>query len=237
MGNMRELLLSGAGELGLALDETALGRFEQYFELLEEKNKVMNLTAISGEEDVARLHFLDCIALHAAVELDGKRVIDVGSGAGFPGLPLKIARPGVELTMLDSLGKRVSFLEQVTAALGLEAVCVAARAEEQAAKPGWRESFDAATSRAVAGLNVLCELTLPYVKPGGVFIAMKGVDSDEEIKQAKRALKELGGELERCFDYPVPGTDIRHRAVIIRKTKSTPARYPRRFAKIKSSPL
>lgn len=237
MGRLRDILMHGAQELNVELDDAALGRFEQYFELLEEKNKVMNLTAISGEEDVARLHFLDCIALHAAVKLDGLRVIDVGSGAGFPGLPLKIARPGMELTLLDSLGKRVTFLQEVTEQLGLEAVCVAARAEEQVAKPGWRESFDAATSRAVAGLSMLCELTLPYVKPGGMFIAMKGVDSDEEIKAARRALRELGGEVERVFDYPVPGTDITHRAVIIRKTRPTPAKYPRRFAKIKSSPL
>ena len=234
---LRETLVTGAAGMGISLDDTALNRFEAYYEFLEEKNRVMNLTAISGETEVARLHFLDCLALMNVTELSGKRMIDIGSGAGFPGMPLKIACPELELTMLDSLGKRVTFLEELTEKLGLTADCVSARAEEQVMKPGWRESFDVASSRAVAGLNILAELCLPYVKVGGLFISMKSVGSDEEISAASRAIKELGGSIERIYDYEIPGTELTHRAVIIRKKKPTPAKYPRRFAKIKAAPL
>ena len=220
----------------LPLDERALGRFRRYYELLTEWNKVMNLTAISGEEDTARLHFLDCAALAGLTELRGKRVIDVGTGAGFPGLVLKILCPETELVLLDSLEKRVRFLKTVCAELGFDDVlCLHARAEE--APPQLRESFDLACSRAVARLNLLAELCLPFVKTGGLFAAMKGPDAAEELREAEKGLRLLGGEIERVAEYPVPGTELRHNAVLIRKVSETPKKYPRKWAQMKKQPL
>lgn len=233
---MKNILENGFSELGIKADENAFSRFETYFEYLEEKNKVMNLTAISGKEDVAKLHFLDCAALLNMAEFSGKRVIDVGTGAGFPGLALKIAKPDIELTLLDSLNKRIDFLRESCEKLGFEDVsCVHARAEE--APKEFRGAFDIATSRAVARLNTLCELCLPFVKENGVFIAMKGPDCSEELQEAQNAIKLLGGELEDCKSYKIPGTDICHTAVIIRKTKPTHPKYPRKWAQIKKQPL
>ena len=220
----------------LPLDERALGRFRRYYELLTEWNKVMNLTAISGEEDTARLHFLDCAALAGLTELKGRRVIDVGTGAGFPGLVLKILCPETELVLLDSLEKRVRFLKTVCAELGFDDVlCLHARAEE--APPQLRESFDLACSRAVARLNLLAELCLPFVKRGGLFAAMKGPDAAEELREAEKGLRLLGGEIERVAEYPVPGTELRHNAVLIRKGSETPKKYPRKWAQMKKQPL
>ena len=233
---LEQALTEGFAELGLQPDAQALSRYRVYYEALMRGNAVMNLTAITGEEDAARLHFLDSAALLCTAELKGKRVIDVGTGAGFPGLALKIACPEIELTLLDSLDKRIAFLRETCAALGFDDVaCVHARAEEQ--PEGFRESFDCAVSRAVARLNLLCELCLPYVKPGGLFLAMKGPEAEAEIREAWVALKTLGGEVERVFSYAVPGTDHRHCAVVIRKTGPTPKKYPRRWAQIKKKPL
>lgn len=233
---LEDLLREGFAELGLPLDGRALERFRTYYAYLEEVNQVMNLTAISGEEDVARLHFLDCAALLALKEFQGRRVIDVGSGAGFPGLPLLIARPELELTLLDSLDKRVKFLRQLCEKLGFEGVdCLHARAEE--APRELRESFDLAVSRAVARLDMLLELCLPFVRPGGLFIAMKGPEPEEELRQAGRAAALLGGKLLRTAKYTVPGTDITHSAVLVRKLSPTPPKYPRRWGQIKNKPL
>ena len=233
---MEAVLKSGFEQLGLPLDERAAERYRIYFEYLEEMNKVMNLTAISGEEDVARLHFLDCAALLSQLPAEGRRLIDVGTGAGFPGLAVKIACPDISLTLLDSLDKRVNFLKNCCEKLELEDVeCIHARAEEAAAN--MRESFDIASSRAVARLNLLSELCLPFVKVGGYFAAMKGPDCEEEINEAKRGIGMLGGKVEKKIDYSVPGTDIVHSIVLIKKVKPTPARYPRRWAQIKKQPL
>lgn len=231
-----QLLTEGFRELGLPLDETALRRYRIYYENLEETNRVMNLTAITGEEDVARLHFLDCAALLQLADLQGKTLVDVGTGAGFPGLALKIACPELKLTLLDSLDKRIGFLRDTCEKLDFADVrCLHARAEE--IPDGLRESFDCASARAVARLNVLCELCLPYVRPGGAFLAMKGPELREEIREAYVALKALGGTVEKTLDYTIPGTDVTHSAVLIRKTGPTPARYPRRWAQIKKKPL
>ena len=168
----------------------------------------------------------------------GLRVIDVGTGAGFPGLVLKILEPSLSLTLLDSLGKRVKWLETVCRELGLEGVtCLHARAEEQALEPGFRDSFDAAVSRAVASLPLLTELCLPYVRPGGTFLAMKSVESGQEILSAQGAVKRLGGRLEEPVDYAVPGAGVTHRLVRVRKISNTPKGYPRKWAKIKKEPL
>lgn len=233
---LEALLQSGFEALSLVPDSQALSRYRIYYEYLEEMNQVMNLTAISGEEDVARLHFLDCGALLGLADFAGKKVIDVGTGAGFPGLALKIACPAMELTLLDSLDKRINFLKNTCEKLGFDDVtCIHSRAEEIPA--GFRQGFDFALSRAVARLNLLCELCLPYVKKGGAFIAMKGSDLEEELAEAQRCIRTLGGQVEQKIDYTIPGTDVTHSALIIRKVADTPAKYPRRWAQIKKSPL
>lgn len=232
---MKEILTAGFAELGIPLPDGALDRLEAYWHLLDEKNKVMNLTAIKGEEDCARLHFLDCGALLRYVNLKGKACLDVGSGAGFPGLVLKILQPDMRLTMLDSLGKRVEFQKEVVDALGLTGVeCVNARAEEC---PERRESYDVVTSRAVARLNMLSELCLPFVKKGGLFAAMKGPAAAEELQEAGKALKKLGGGEGRIEEYAVPGTEATHCVLLVPKAGKTPPPYPRRWAAIKKAPL
>lgn len=233
---MEDILRAGFAEMGIEPDSEAFARYRTYFEYLEERNAVMNLTAISGKTDVARLHFLDCAALLGVCDFKGKRVIDVGTGAGFPGLALKIAEPDMELTLLDSLNKRIDFLSETCEKLGFDDVdCIHARAEE--APKEYRAAFDTATSRAVARLSTLCELCLPFLKVGGAFVAMKGPDCSEELEEAKNAMHILGAELERTAAYTVPGTDIVHTAVIIRKTKPTHPKYPRKWAQIKKQPL
>ena len=203
---------------------------------LLEKNQVMNLTAITDKRDVARLHLLDSAMLLTVCDFRGKQVVDVGTGAGFPGMPLRILEPDFDLTLLDSLGKRIHWLREVCDDMGLQRVaCIHSRAEEFAASH--RETFDIATSRAVAQLNILSELTLPLVKVGGVFLAMKSVDSDQEIREAKSAIAQLGGRVEQMVDYTIPQSDIQHRIVIIRKVTPTPSTFPRAFAKIKKAPL
>lgn len=231
---MRDTLTRGLAQLGLSAD--AVPQLEAYAALLLEKNKVMNLTAITAPQEVATLHLLDCAALLTMADLRGKRVIDVGTGAGFPGMVLRILEPDFDLTLLDSLGKRVDFLREVCASLSLARTsCVHARAEEYAA--GHRQQYDIAASRAVANLNLLCELTLPLVKVGGQFAAMKSVSTDEEIRQARSAIAQLGGQLSGVTDYTVPETDVVHRIVSIEKTQHTPKQFPRAFARIKKAPL
>ncbi|MDE7262658.1 MAG: 16S rRNA (guanine(527)-N(7))-methyltransferase RsmG [Oscillospiraceae bacterium] len=229
---MRETLDQGLDALGL--DKSRIPILEQFAALMLERNRVMNLTAITEPRDVAALHLLDSLALIQTAGLTTEKVVDVGAGAGFPGMPLAIVMPSLHLTLLDSLGKRVDFLKETCEALGLENTeCVQARAEEF----DHRESFDAAVSRAVAALPVLCELCLPLVKPGGQMLAMKSSHTGEEIDQAKPAIRTLGGQLEWVKDYTIPTTDVVHRVVCIRKISPTPKKYPRRFALIKKSPL
>lgn len=233
---LEQILREGLRARGLRPDDETLRRFRVYYDALEKTNQVMNLTAITGEADAARLHFLDCAALLDAGDFDGKALIDVGTGAGFPGLVLKILCPGLRLTLLDSLDKRLGFLRETCEKLGFDDVAfVHARAEE--IPEGFREAFDYASARAVARLNVLCELCLPYVRPGGAFLAMKGPELGTELKEAYVALKTLGGSVERQLAYTIPGTDVQHCAAVIRKTGPTPKRYPRRWAQIKSKPL
>lgn len=233
---LEQILRQGLEARGIRPDDEALRRFRIYYDNLETFNRVMNLTAITGEEDAARLHFLDCAALLEAGDLSGKALIDVGTGAGFPGLVLKILCPELRLTLLDSLDKRLGFLRDTCEKLGFADVeLVHARAEEM--PDGFRERFDCASARAVARLNVLCELCLPYVKPGGAFLAMKGPELGAELKEAYVALRTLGGALERQLDYTIPGTDAVRSAAVIRKVSPTPSRYPRRWAQIKKNPL
>lgn len=238
MTSMRNILKEGANALGIKLTDSALEAFSRYYELLEEKNRVMNLTAITGKKDITQLHFLDSLALMTLVDFKGKTLIDIGSGAGFPGIPIKIAEPSLKLTLLDAQKKRVAFMEELCLALHMTDVsCEHGRAEEVALRPDRRDWHDFAASRAVARLNVLCEMCLPFVKKGGAFLAMKSTDSDEEIREAENAVKTLGAAIERISDYEIPGTNVFHRVVIIRKIAQTPDGYPRRYAKIQNSPL
>ena len=231
---MEQLLREGLAQWGLPTE--GVPALLQYAEQLLETNKVMNLTAITEPRDVAALHFLDSAALLTLADFRGKAVVDVGTGAGFPGMPLRILEPTIRLTLLDSLGKRITFLQGVCDSLGLDDVsCVHQRAEEFAANR--RECFDIATSRAVASLPVLAELCLPLVKPGGLFLAMKSVDSQEELASARHAIALLGGRLRETKDYAIPGTQVTHRLVMVEKVSPSPAKYPRAFAKIKKNPL
>lgn len=233
MDIMYNTLLAGLPALDLELSEETAQTLCKFGEAVVKQNEVMNLTAITEPDQVAKLHLLDSLSVLKTADLKGKRIIDVGCGAGFPGVPVQIACPEAKVTLLDSLGKRMAWLEQILPQLGVDAQCVTARAEEYAADH--REEFDFATSRAVARLNILLELTAPFVKVGGAVLAMKGAAAREELAEAKNAINKLGLKLETIADYPVDGTA--HTVLVLRKVKPTPAQYPRRFAKIKQSPL
>ena len=236
---MKERIEAGLAALSLTPPSQAAGQLAQYGQMLLEQNQVMNLTAITEPDQVVDLHFLDCAALLTIGEdFTNKTLIDVGTGAGFPGLPLKILEPTLNVTLLDSLGKRVRWLETVGAALGLEGVTyLHARGEEAAHQPELREQFDFAVSRAVAALPLLCELCLPYIKVGGRFLAMKSVDSAAEVEESGRAVSKLGGRLLPAVDYAIPGAGVTHRVVAVEKLAPTPAAYPRRWPVMQKKPL
>ncbi len=233
MEKMYETLVAGLDRLGLPLSEDTCRTLCAFGEAVVEQNKVMNLTAITEPEAVAKLHLLDSVSVLKCAELRGKKLIDVGCGAGFPGVPLKIACPEVELTLLDSLGKRMNWLAATLPGLGVQANYITGRAEEAVAQG--REAYDFASSRAVARLNILLELTAPFVKVGGAVLAMKGSAAAEELEEAKGAVAKLGLKLEGIHHFPVDGAD--HAVIVLRKVKPTPTQYPRRYAKIKQFPL
>ena len=230
---MLKTLNDGLPLLGLELSDATKDTLCAFGHGVIRQNAVMNLTAITEPDRVAKLHLLDSLTLLTLADLRGKKVIDVGCGAGFPGVPLKIACPNMELTLLDSLGKRMNWLSEVLPTLGVEAECVTARAEEAVAQR--REQYDYATSRAVARLNILLELTAPFVKVGGAVLAMKGTAASEELEEAGNAIRKLGLKLEKVLEFPMDGTA--HSVIVLRKVKPTPAQYPRRYAKIKQQPL
>ena len=230
---MRAALEAGLAQAGQTLTGEQIDRLCRFGALLLEKNQVMNLTAITEPSAVAQLHFLDSLTVLRAADCRGKSIIDVGCGAGFPGVPVAIAEPTAKLTLLDSLQKRMNWLREVLPELGVRAEVVSARAEEYVA--GCREQYDIATSRAVARLNILCELCLPYVKVGGKFLALKGAMTHEEVEQARKAIEVLGGRVAEIAEYPIAGAI--HRIVVIEKVRPTPKQYPRKFAKIKQAPL
>ena len=233
MDKMKQALLEGARELDIPLPEEAADTLCAFAQAMLRQNEVMNLTAITEPEKVARLHLLDSLTVTKALEPGEKTLIDVGCGAGFPGVPLAVACKGLKVTLLDSLGKRVKWLEDTLPQLGIEAACVNARAEDYAAE--YRERYDYATSRAVARLNILLELTAPFVKVGGAVLALKGAAAEEELREAAGAIRKLGLKLERVLEFPIE--DTHHCLVVLRKTAPTPKQYPRRYAKIKQSPL
>lgn len=233
---MTELLKNGFSAMKLSVSDAQIAQLEDFTARMLDTNKVMNLTRITDPKEIAEKHLLDCASLLQAADFSKKSVVDVGCGAGFPGMPLHILCPSCELTLLDSLRKRIRFLQGCIDAMNLSNIeAVHARAEEFAAKH--REQYDFAVSRAVAQLNVLAELSLPLVKQGGAFIAMKSKDTDEELERAKKAIRLLGGEIEKIIDYTIPHTEITHRLVVIRKKNHTPKQYPRPFRKISASPL
>ena len=237
---MQTLIESGLAELGLSgqVPDAAPAQLEQFGRLLLKKNEVMNLTAIIRPKDVATLHMLDCAALLNCAGMQYKTLIDVGTGAGFPGVPLKILVPTLHVTLLDAQNKRMDWLEEACEILKLSGVApIHGRAEEVGLDPELREQYDFATARAVADLRLLSEMCLPFVKVGGYFLAMKGTDCDAELDGARSAIHALGGEVEQCIDYTIPHTQVNHRVILIKKKLSTPSQYPRKWVKIQKNPL
>ncbi len=231
---MKKTLQEGLPELALTLDESICDQLCAFGAAMVKQNEVMNLTGITEDSQVAKLHLLDSLTVLATADLKGKKLIDVGCGAGFPGVPLAIACPGAKITLLDSLAKRMNWLETVLPQLDVKnAECITARAEEAVTKR--RETYDYATSRAVARLNVLLELTAPYVRVGGAVLAMKGSAAREELAEAKNAIAKLGLKLEEVRDFTIDGAT--HSVIVLRKVHPTPPQFPRRFSKIKQSPL
>ena len=231
---MEEMIGEGLSALGIEAPAGALEGLRAYAERVLERNESVNLTAIRTPEEAARLHILDSASLLTCADFQGKAVVDVGTGAGFPGVPLALLVPDLRLTAVDSVGKKAEFVRETCLELGIPAEVLWGRAEELTDR---RESYDIAVSRAVAELNVLAELCLPLVRVGGVFLAMKGPDCEEEAERAAPAIRTLGGELRDITRCVIPGTDIVHAVVIIGKTRPTPSGYPRRYAQIKKRPI
>ena len=233
---LADYLKAGAAEFGAELDENMVRHFFVYKRLLLEWNGKMNLTAITDDRDIILKHFVDSLSILSYVK-EVKNLVDVGTGAGFPGIPLKIALPGLETVLMDSLEKRIKFLDAVIDELGLDgAKAVHIRAEDAGRSEGLREAFDAAAARAVASLPVLLEYCLPLVKTGGIFIAMKG-SSEDEVAVSGKALDILGGEIEEVRNFALPGSDIKRSVIIVRKVRQTPTKYPRKAGKPSKEPL
>lgn len=234
---MKTKITSECEKLGIKLSSAKSAQFERYYELLIKWNEKINLTRITEKDEVALKHFADSLTLLKYYDIkEGARVIDVGTGAGFPGIPLKIARPDIKLTLLDSLNKRLTFLREVCGELGIEAQLVHSRAEDGGQNPALRESFDLAVSRAVARLNILSEYCVPFVKQGGAFVPMKGPDMEEEINEAENALKILGAKIRSVNEFNLEGAGGRT-IIVIDKTSKTPKQYPRHGSKLKARAL
>ena len=235
---IKDLLQNYIKDYKITLTENQYEQFQKYFKLLAEWNEKMNLTAITDESGVALKHFADSLSLLNFVDIpQNSSLADVGTGAGFPGVVLKIARPDIKLTLIDSLNKRLVFLGEVCAQLGIEAELIHSRAEDGARDEKLRESFDFAVSRAVARMNVLSEYCLPYVKVGGAFCAMKGAQANEEFKESLNAINTLGGKLENKYFFELPENGGERAIAVVRKVKNTPQKYPRQSGKIKAKAL
>ena len=234
-----ELMKTASKDAGLEFTEVQYEQFIKYMRLLQEWNEKINLTAITEDEDVIKKHFIDCIKAFKSEPIkNAKTIIDVGTGAGFPGLPIAIINPNVEVTLLDSLNKRINFLNLVVRELGLKNVkTIHSRAEDGARKPELREKFDIATSRAVANMAVLSEFCMPYVKKGGYFVALKGPAIDEELENGSNAIKILGGELQGIIEISIEETDLKHNIVEVKKVKNCSKTYPRKAGTVNKKPL
>ena len=236
---MNKLLLDKVNELSVELNEKQVEQFIRFYELLVEWNKVMNLTGITEYNEVVEKHFVDSLSIVKAVNvMDIKSVIDIGTGAGFPGIPLKIAFPHLKITLLDSLNKRIKFLNAVIDELGLEDIhTIHGRAEDFAKQELYREKYDLCVSRAVANLSTLSEYCLPYVKIDGMFVPYKSGDIEEELNNSKKAVQILGGKIENTIKFELPGTDIGRSFVKIKKVKNTAKKYPRKAGLPSKEPL
>ena len=233
-----ERVKMGAEKMGIALDDVACKRFATYYDMLVEGNKVMNLTAVLEPEEAVDRHFLDCIAPVAKGLLpEGVKIVDVGTGAGFPGLPLLIARPDIKITLVDALNKRLNFIRSVLDELGLEAEIVHMRAEDFSRKPEYREQYDMAVARAVASVSPLMEYLLPCVKRGGSAMCWKGPDIVQEADAARKAIFLLGGKARQPIGYEVPNRDWQHNLFIVDKVSNTPKTYPRKAGTPSKNPL
>ncbi len=233
------ILIDGCAQMGITLSEEQKEQFIKYYCMLYEKNKVMNLTAVTEWDEVQIKHFLDSLLLKEVTDLSADRkVLDLGTGAGFPGIPLKIAFPNLHISLADSLNKRIRFLDEVINELGLKNIeTIHARAEDLGRRKGYRESFDLVVSRAVANLSSLSEYCLPFAKTGGLFISYKSSEIDEELESAKNAIKILGGGNAKKVICPLPCTDMERAFVIIEKKRTTPSRYPRKAGTPSKEPL
>lgn len=237
MENFEAMLAEGAEYFSASLEAGRISKLMRYKELLLEWNARMNLTAIEEDRDVIVKHFIDSFSILPFLKNSGESLVDVGTGAGFPGIPVKIACDATRVLLLDSLDKRIGFLKTAIGELALEGIdTVHCRAEEAGTDPKYRESFDISTARAVASLPVLLEYCLPLVKPGGIFIAMKG-SSTEELEASKRAMDLLGGGLEEVRELTLPFSDIKRNVIVIRKLRQTPTKYPRKPGKPSKEPL
>lgn len=237
--NNREILKNGLNELNIAIDDIKIDKFEKYKDLLIEWNKNINLTAIEDEKEIYIKHFIDSVStLTTGYIKNTDKIIDVGTGAGFPGIPLKLCIDNLNLTLLDSLNKRINFLKEVCASINLESVeFIHGRAEDFGQDINYREKYDIATARAVAGLPILLELCVPFIKLGGYFICLKGPSLNEELKESKKAMEVLGVEFVEKIDIGLPYTDIKHKILILKKVKNTPTKYPRKAGKPSKSPI
>lgn len=237
--DIKQQLIEGAKVLNVELTDKQADQLMRYKELLVEWNEKMNLTAITEDMEVITKHFLDCLTVQSSIDLaQVKSLVDVGTGAGFPGLVLKIAFPNVHITLIDSLNKRLKFLQHVIDELGLTGIeCVHGRAEDLGKNKAYREQFEVCASRAVANLAVLSEYTLPFVKKDGYLIALKGQKLDEELAEGEKAITILGGTIDKLVDVVVPYTDLNHRIAKIKKVKETPKKYPRKAGEPTKAPL
>lgn len=237
--DIKQQLIEGAKVLNVQLTNEQADQLMKYKELLVEWNEKMNLTAITEDQEVITKHFLDCLTVQSSIDLTQvKTLVDVGTGAGFPGLVLKIAFPNVHITLIDSLNKRLKFLQHVIDTLGLKGIeCVHGRAEDLGKNKAYREQFEVCASRAVANLAVLSEYTLPFVKKGGYLVALKGQRLDEELTEGEKAITILGGTIDKLVDVVVPYTDLNHRIAKIKKVKETPKKYPRKAGEPTKAPL
>lgn len=236
MENNSDLIKNKGLEIGIDFSQESIDRFLKYMELLKDWNKKINLTAITEEKEIIIKHFIDSLTINKFIK-DNDKVIDIGTGAGFPGIPLRITK-NINLTLLDSLNKRVIFLNNVINQLKLDNVeCIHGRTEEMAKLKKYREEYDISTARAVARLNVLAEYCLPYVKIKGLFICMKGPDIHSEIEEATKAIDILGGKIEKVEELILPGTDIKRTIIVIKKIKKTPEIYPRKAGKPSNEPI